>query len=289
MVVVWLIFSNVTHTQAHHTRKIITHPIRVLHDRWHCESSIISDSSCENKSFPTCDKTWSCMCWQINSKHKHKYIKCCENLKETRDSIWFYVIFSSVCSTHLSKHVEKLYSMPNTRISSIWTVNIIWRLDWNRVRERLTSRYDKIPTKVNAAMVRFVLRIGHYYSELRPILVISCYGIDEYFPTPILVSQSSWYSSLAVIDARILTIMVWLQMRCNTRVSERFVFGVLLRKRKPRHKKQETQTLLHAVANVGEIQQLNTVVFDREVLLYAYCADNDDGQTTITEKNKTKY
>ena len=32
--------------------------------------------------------------------------------------------------------------------------------------------------------------------------------------------------------------------------------------------------------------QPNTVVFDREVLLYAYCADND-GQTTNTEKIKT--
>ena len=39
------------------------------------------------------------------------------------------------------------------------------------------------------------------------------------------------------------------------------------------------------VAHVGGEHQLNTVVFDREVLLYAYCADND-GQTTNTEKIK---
>ena len=37
------------------------------------------------------------------------------------------------------------------------------------------------------------------------------------------------------------------------------------------------------VAHVDGKHQLNTVVFDREVLLYAYCADND-GQTTNTEK-----
>ena len=73
--------------------------------------------------------------------------------------------------------------------------------------------------------------------ELRPIMVMCCYGTDECFPTPIPVNQSPCHSFRVMIEARLLEIMVWLPLRRNMCVSERPVFGVLLRKRRPRHQK----------------------------------------------------
>ena len=43
-----------------------------------------------------------------------------------------------------------------------------------------------------------------------------------------------------------------------------------------------------AVAHMDEINQLNTIVFARGILLNAYFADID-GQASNTEKMKTKY
>ena len=98
--------STYTGTRAKNT--LYTHLVRQRALWLISWSSIISDSSCENKVFPTCNETWSIGCFRSNSMHIHKCIKCCGNFSETRDSISFSVIFYSVICTQISKHAESI-------------------------------------------------------------------------------------------------------------------------------------------------------------------------------------